>query len=385
MNNSVFIDISGLNYKHQSGVQNTLHGLINGYLQTEDKIGKDFVFYDASGKFNLSIHQKIGSSYSNKLFSKHLFAQLCISKLYDLEILRVKPNTKIESNSNNLNHVWNWGIKKIKGFDNSITMFDLLPIEFPTIFSSKMIDLTEKCVRFAENECIQVQAISKHTKKIMLEYSNLKDDQIDVVYPGINEQYFNHLDLDENGLKEYDLVKFEYFISIGYLDPRKNLINQIKAFILFKKKTKNNIKYALTGFKGSYSNEITDLLNDKYIKNYVIFLGFVELPKLKTLLHYSAGLLYASLSEGFGLPIIEAYAMKTNVVTSQTTSMVEIGTNKAFMVDPTNIESIMEGINQAYDSRDAELIESNFQFATNFTEANWFKGHFSKELYCLPV
>jgi hypothetical protein len=56
-----------------------------------------------------------------------------------------------------------------------------------------MIDLTKKSVSFAENNCLQVQAISKHTKKIMLDYSNLTSDKIDVVYPGIHQDYFNHL------------------------------------------------------------------------------------------------------------------------------------------------------------------------------------------------
>jgi hypothetical protein len=68
--------------------------------------------------------------------------------------------------------VYNWGIKHIEGFENSITMFDLLPMEFPEIFSNKMIDLTKKSVAFAENNCLQVQAISKHTKKIMLEIND---------------------------------------------------------------------------------------------------------------------------------------------------------------------------------------------------------------------
>jgi alpha-1,3-rhamnosyl/mannosyltransferase len=205
-----------------------------------------------------------------------------------------------------------------------------------------------------------------------------------VVYPGIHQDYFNHLDLNEAILDDYKLFKYEYFISIGYLDPRKNLVNQIKAFILFKKKSNNKIKYALTGFSGQYSGEILELLKDPNIKDHVIFLGFVDIQNLKILLHFSAALLYASQSEGFGLPIIEAYAMKTNVVTSNTTSMVELALNRAIMVDPNDIESIMEGINRAYFNRDEFQIESNFNYSTNFTELNWFKGHFVKDEYELP-
>ena len=383
MNKVVNIDISGLNYKHQSGVQNTLWGLVNGYLAYENLNDPCCQFYDTSGKYNFKLFEKVGDRYINSLHNKFLIFQIGISKLYDLGFFNVKSVQNEDYLK--INHVYNWGIKQIEGFDNSITMYDLLPLEFPEIFSNKMIGLTKKSVLFAENNCTQIQAISKHTKKIVLDNSNLKSNMIDVVYPGIHQDYFNHLDLNQEILKEYDLLKFEYFISIGYLDPRKNLINQIRAFILFKKKSKNKIKYALTGFYGQYSGEVLELLKDPYIKNHVIFLGFVEISKLKSLLHFSAGLLYASHSEGFGLPIIEAYAMKTNVITSNTTSMVELGLNRAILVDPSDIESIMEGINTAYTTRDENLIESNFNYASNFTELNWFKGHFVKHEYKLPT
>jgi glycosyltransferase involved in cell wall biosynthesis len=382
MNNLINIDISGLNYKHQSGVQNTLWGLVNGYLAYENKKNLNCQFYDTSGVFNFKLFDKIEDCYNNPLFSKYLIGQKGISKLYDLGILKFKSNPI--NTFSKINHVYNWGIKHIEGFENSITMFDLLPMEFPEIFSNKMIDLTKKSVAFAENNCLQVQAISKHTKKILLDYSNLTTDKIDVVYPGIHQDYFNHLDLNEAILDDYKLFKYEYFISIGYLDPRKNLVNQIKAFILFKKKSNNKIKYALTGFSGQYSGEILELLKDPDIRDHVIFLGFVDIQNLKILLHFSAALLYASQSEGFGLPIIEAYAMKTNVVTSNTSSMVELALNRAIMVDPNDIESIMEGISRAYFTRDEIQIESNFNYSTNFTELNWFKGHFAKKEYELP-
>lgn len=383
MNKRVNIDISGLNYKHQSGVQNTLWGLVNGYLAYENLNDPYCQFYDTSGKYNFKLSDKVEGKYINSLHNKFLIFQIGISKLYDLGFLNVKSSQNADCHK--INHVYNWGIKQIEGFDNSITMYDLLPLEFPEIFSNKMIGLTKKSVLFAENNCTQIQAISKHTKKLVSDNSNLKSNKIDVVYPGIHQDYFNHLDLNQGILKEYELLKYEYFISIGYLDPRKNLINQIRAFILFKKKSNNKIKYALTGFYGQYSGEVLELLKDPYIKNHVIFLGFVEISKLKSLLHFSAGLLYASHSEGFGLPIIEAYAMKTNVITSNTTSMVEIGLNRAILVDPNDIESITEGINTAYNTRDENLIETNFNFASKFTELNWFKGHFVKHEYELPV
>ena len=382
MNKIINIDISNLNYKHQSGVQNSLWAFVNGSLIYENKNDLYCQYYDTSGKYNFKLFEKIGNKYLNPFYSKYEINQIGISKLYDLGVLKV--NSNFDMAGAKLNHVFNWGIKEIKGCDNSITIHDIFPIEFPEIFSSKMIHLTKKSLIFAEDNCIQIQVNSNYTKSCVVGYTNIRPERIDVVYSGISNEFFDHSDISESTLIEFNLKKHQYFISMGYLDPRKNLVNQIKAFLLFKKKSNNNIKYALTGFSGQYSGEILDLLKDPNIGDHVIFLGFVNLNKLKSLIHFSAALLYASQAEGFGLPIIEAYAMKTNVITSNTTSMVELGTNRAILVDPNNIESIMDGINSAYFNRDEFQIESNFNYSTNFTELNWFKGHFVKDDYELP-
>ena len=95
-------------------------------------------------------------------------------------------------------------------------------------------------------------------------------------------------------------------------------------------------------------------------------------------------MLYCSKAEGFGIPIIEGYACKTNVVTSNTTSMVEIGTGRAYLADPDNIEDICEGINNAYQIRNENLILDNYEYSKNFTDLNWFKGHFFRNDYEIP-
>ena len=74
--------------------------------------------------------------------------------------------------------------------------------------------------------------------------------------------------------------------------PRKNLKKQIEAFKKFITDNKTDLKYALTGFKNSFSNDILEILNDPILKNRVIFLGFVDIEKLKCLLTYSSALLY---------------------------------------------------------------------------------------------
>ena len=95
MNKIVNIDISGLNYKHQSGVQNTLWGLVNGYLAYENLNELNCQFYDTSGKHNLKLFDKVGGKYINSLHAKFLICQIGISKLYDLGVLKVNSSLAV--------------------------------------------------------------------------------------------------------------------------------------------------------------------------------------------------------------------------------------------------------------------------------------------------
>jgi len=126
------------------------------------------------------------------------------------------------------------------------------------------------------------------------------------------------------------------------------------------------------------------LINDPSLKGKVVFLGFLEMETLKIAIENSAGLLYCSKAEGFGIPIIEGYACKTNVVTSNTTSMVEIGVGRAYLANPDNIEDISEGINSAYSTKNSYQIANNYEYSKKFTDLNWIKGHFFRSEYELP-
>lgn len=380
---NIYIDITGLSYKHQSGVQNTLWGLVNGVEHLKSLENKNIYFYDCSGKINNSLNYRFPSNYINELNSTNHKVSIIIKKLYDYGLLKL--NFKPPEDS--INHVWNWGIKELKGTRNSITMYDILPLQYPSFFSKKMINLTKSSIEFALNHCSQIQCISSYTKSLLVNNYAFREENIKVVYPSISHFYYeekSNIEETNNFLNKFSLNKSEYFISIGYLDPRKNLVNQIKAFKLFTERTSNKIKYALTGFPGSYTNEILTLINEPSLNGKVVFLGFLEMEILKIAIENSAGLLYCSKAEGFGIPIIEGYACKTNVVTSNTTSMVEIGEGRAYLADPDNIEDISEGINRAYSNKNTALILNNYEYSKNFTDLNWIKGHFFRNEYILP-
>jgi glycosyltransferase involved in cell wall biosynthesis len=133
-----------------------------------------------------------------------------------------------------------------------------------------------------------------------------------------------------------------YFVYIGSLNPRKNLIRLIESFNLFN--TKNDFKYCLV-LAGKISKSFTALENVlKKTKN-VIHTGPVSENDKYKLIGGAEALTYISLYEGFGIPILEGFAMGTPLITSNAASMPEVAGGAALLVNPFEINQIENAMN----------------------------------------
>jgi glycosyltransferase involved in cell wall biosynthesis len=126
------------------------------------------------------------------------------------------------------------------------------------------------------------------------------------------------------------------------LHPRKNILNLIKAFELFKQNTQSDFKLVLAGEKYFWNNEMKEFLNKNVIKENVIFTGRINDEDLVKYLSSSAGLVYVPFFEGFGIPIIEAFNCEVPVITSNTSSMPEVAGNAALFANPHDVNSIAD-------------------------------------------
>ncbi len=153
-------------------------------------------------------------------------------------------------------------------------------------------------------------------------------------------------------MKKYKITK-PFFISVASLEPRKNLKRIIKAFSSFEK----DYQLVLVGRSG-YDN-IPDAKG-------LIKTGYVSEKDLACLYKESQALIFASLYEGFGLPILEAFYHGTPVVTSNVSSMPEVAGNAGVLVDPLSIDSIKKGIKQAILHKD-KLVEIGKQRLEKFS------------------
>ncbi|MEP7166985.1 MAG: glycosyltransferase family 1 protein [Candidatus Woesebacteria bacterium] len=179
-----------------------------------------------------------------------------------------------------------------------------------------------------------VIAVSQTTKRDLLELFSFPEDHIHVVPEAVpSEIVFDKKTLiASHELKKFGLTR-PYMLWVGVNEPRKNLDRIIESWRAFKK----DYDLVLVGSAG-----LDQVKPEQGIKK----LGGVGMTELAALYATSSGLVFPSLYEGFGLPILEAFQYGCPVVTSNTSSMSEVSADAAFLVDPSDVDSIKQGITE---------------------------------------
>lgn len=190
--------------------------------------------------------------------------------------------------------------------------------------------------------------VSQYSKQAIVEALNVPEEKVSVVYPGVDES-FSTADSEETlrVRQRYGLPK-DFILTVGSLEPRKNLDRVVEAWLRLEEAEKPPL--VIVGGLGSQrvfgDYDAAELLRRDNVK----LLGYVPEEDLPGLYSSATVFVYASLLEGFGLPPLEAMACGATVVTSRTSAMRETSGSQAFTVEPTSIDSIAEGITQAYQS-----------------------------------
>lgn len=189
----------------------------------------------------------------------------------------------------------------------------------------------------------KVVAVSESTKDSIINIYNIPEEKIAVISPAVSAELINIEVTDEylKKIKQKFSITDEYLLSICTLQPRKNLISLINAYEVYRDKNKESgIKLVLTGQLGWKFDNIIRRINQSKYKEDIILTGYVEENEMAAL--YKGALVFAYISyfEGFGMPVLEALHYGKAVLTSNTTSMPEVGGEAAFYCDPYDLESI---------------------------------------------
>lgn len=223
--------------------------------------------------------------------------------------------------------------------------------------------IQKNILKFAVKYTNKIICISNFTKKDLNDLYPITSTKTEVVYNGISDFWFDDDYIDMDIAKDFKSVNGEYFVWYGAITPRKNLNNILKAYKLIEKK---NIfpKILIIGEIQFHDKEFIELT--KELEQYVKIIPFQELKVLKGYIKESLGVLFPSFYEGFGLPIIESFALGKNVLHSNVTSLPEIANNLGIEINPYSINSIKEGFIKLAKKETTEIVIQRKKYASEF-------------------
>ena len=196
---------------------------------------------------------------------------------------------------------------------------------------------------------VAVIAVSEFTKNDLVNKYQLNEKiqkKISVIYEG-----WEHLiNSDDNEIVNTELFEFEnYLFYVGTTRVHKNMKNLLKAFIIAANEINENISLVIVGNESYLDDDdkkSINAINEKYKR--VFFTGFVSKKELDYLFTNCCAFIFPSLSEGFGIPVLEAFYFKKPLLCSNSTSLPEIAGNAALYFDPSSPEDIARSVITLY-------------------------------------
>lgn len=189
----------------------------------------------------------------------------------------------------------------------------------------------------------KILAVSTFTKQDIVNRYNIKNSKISVVYNGFDKKE-NISEITNETIS--NLTTQNYFIFIGAVHPRKNVLGLLKSFEHFKSSFSHQHKLVIIGRKAWMNTELEDFYNKMQFKNDIIWIEKIERNNLLHVLQHAFALVYPSFFEGFGIPIIEAMSYGVPVITSNVSCMPEVAGNAAILVNPNEINEIANAMHE---------------------------------------
>jgi glycosyltransferase involved in cell wall biosynthesis len=223
-----------------------------------------------------------------------------------------------------------------------LVVHDLSFIHYPSfIRKSHLLFYKHFTPKFLE-KAKSIATVSAFSKKDIITQYKVSEEKITVVYSAAKE-IFHPVDfaIQEQTRNKYTAGK-NYFVYAGAIHPRKNLMQLLKAFSVFKKRQKSDWKLVLAGrLAWKYEHFKESLKSYKY-RDDVVLTGYIEEQELVNIIGSAYAMVYTSLFEGFGVPVVEAMRCRIPVVTSLNSSMQEIAVDAALFANPTDHSDIAD-------------------------------------------
>lgn len=319
----VAIDLSQIIYG--TGVSHYRENLVKNLLEIDKT--NEYLLYGGSFRRYKELEiriRELGKAENKVFLFPPRLANIVWNKLHILPIEKLIGKV-------DLIHTSDWA-EPPSAYAKITTIHDLVPLKFPKVTPKIIVETHKNRLKWVAKESRRILVPSLTTKMDLVDLG-FDEKIIRVVYEAPNLSKAKSENVSK--IKEKYKIREDYIIAIG-TNPRKNIERIINAYNL--SKSGKNLKLLVVGEKKGTKHED---------QRGVRFLGFVSDVDLGPLLTGSKALIFPSIYEGFGAPILDAFTCEVPVVTSNLGSMKEVSGDASILVDPYDVNSIAEGIETA--------------------------------------
>jgi glycosyltransferase involved in cell wall biosynthesis len=227
-----------------------------------------------------------------------------------------------------------------------VTIHDLGYVHFPKSHPWQQRLYLNLSTRWNARAATHLLADSQATKADLETHYRVPASKITVAYPGTDQSIgpVHEIDAVQTAKARYNIGE-DYFLYLGTLQPRKNLLRLVEAFGEFvSRESALPIQMVLAGKRGWLYDDLFRQVHRQGLEKRVRFPGYVAEVDKAALLSGALAFLFPSLHEGFGLPVLEAQACGCPVITSTTSSLPEVAGDGALLVDPEDTAAIADAM-----------------------------------------
>ena len=344
------------------GTQTYLQGLIEN-LAKVDRHNEYYLFVTSWNKDLFKIEQKNFKKLICRISSKSLVLRV----LYEQVILPFR----VWKNKIDVFHFPASVSSLFLSCPSVLTLHDITPLMSPELIPLILRYYWKFAYRFSTRRADFIIAISHSAKDDIAEFLAISREKIRVIYHGnkVGPSEIKDKDKTISNLYQDKKGSFPYILWVGKMYPHKNLPRLLRAYSKLIKTRHIKHRLVLCGMKGWGYSSFIETVKELELQDKVIFKGYVPDDELELIYSNASLFVFPSLSEGFGLPILEAMSYRVPVITSNYGAPAEVAGDAALLVDPYNIDELAETMYKVLIDQNLRknLIEKGLKRAEGFS------------------
>jgi glycosyltransferase involved in cell wall biosynthesis len=222
-----------------------------------------------------------------------------------------------------------------------VSMFhDVAYLRYPEHLQPRIRNFYAKWMPRYMAETDHIITVSEFSKKEIIDGYKINPDKISVVYNGITDSYQPLDDVRKTEVRQEYTQGRPYFLYLGAIHPRKNVLTLVRAFEQYKTSANNDYQLIVAGRSAWHTEDVFQAIEKSKFKNDIHLPGYVSTDNATSLVGAATAMIYPSLYEGFGLPVVEAMACGVPVICSNVSSLPEVAGGAALLFYPMDVDQL---------------------------------------------